>query len=505
MAVKLGNGNWAVKEDKLLAYNDNSGLFFNKEFDFSRGTSATYVAKDGLIKTAGIQPNVVSNGDFATDSDWTKGTGWTIADGSASYDASGTSALTSASTSIVSGKIYRLKFKITTSGFARLNFTTDGSQSLFQPNGNSLNNFADGEYTFYLSAQNNSTALKIFAYNVSGGTSFLIDNVSVQEIQTDTPRIDFTNDTKGHLLLEPQSTNLIPYSEDFSQWSLLGGTAGTVTYVSDLVNPDGSVGGYKISNSGIFVGIGLPSTAQRSIYARSVSGSGNAQLMSHNSNTNNVFTLTEEWQRFELNSSPLVAGNFYVDLRGSETTLDEIYVWGANATNDQDYLTSYIPTTGAASTRNADVCNNSGSAQDFNSEEGVLYAEVASLAEDIGGSKNFSISDGTNNNGVKFAFRTAGSQIGVSVKSNGTTTANNVYNMPVSNFFKVAFKYKTNDCALWVNGTEIATDTSAAMPLDLSSLRFDRGDNGNKFNGKVRNLQVFTEALTDEQLQKLTS
>ena len=38
MAVKLGNGNWAVKEDKLLAYNDNSGLFFNKEFDFSSGT-----------------------------------------------------------------------------------------------------------------------------------------------------------------------------------------------------------------------------------------------------------------------------------------------------------------------------------------------------------------------------------------------------------------------------------------------------------------------------------
>ena len=52
MAVKLGNGNWAVKEDKLLAYNDNSGRFFNKEFDFARGSSATYVAKDGLIKSA---------------------------------------------------------------------------------------------------------------------------------------------------------------------------------------------------------------------------------------------------------------------------------------------------------------------------------------------------------------------------------------------------------------------------------------------------------------------
>ena len=66
MGVKLGNGKWAIKEDKLLAYNDNSGRFFNKEFDFSRGSSATYVAKDGLIKTAGLQEtNLVNNGDFS--------------------------------------------------------------------------------------------------------------------------------------------------------------------------------------------------------------------------------------------------------------------------------------------------------------------------------------------------------------------------------------------------------------------------------------------------------
>ena len=66
MAVKLGNGKWAVKENNLLAYNDNSGQFFNKEFDFTRGSSATYVGKDGLIKTAGLQDtNLVQNGDFS--------------------------------------------------------------------------------------------------------------------------------------------------------------------------------------------------------------------------------------------------------------------------------------------------------------------------------------------------------------------------------------------------------------------------------------------------------
>jgi hypothetical protein len=183
----------AVSDSKLHSVLPNNG---KGDFTFDRSTGATRINRDGLIEEVGyfsselvqngdfseLGSELVTNGDFATDSNWTKGTGWTIADGSASYDASGTSALTSASTSIVSGKIYRLKFKITTSGFARLNFTTDGSQSLFQPNGNSVNSFADGEYTFYLSAQNNSTALKIFAYNVSGGTSFSIDNVSVKQV-----------------------------------------------------------------------------------------------------------------------------------------------------------------------------------------------------------------------------------------------------------------------------------------------------------------------------------
>jgi len=379
MAVKLGNGNWAVKEDKLLAYNDNSGLFFNKDFDFSRGSTATYVGRNGLIASA----------------------------------ASGV------------------------------------------------------------------------------------------------PRIDFTNDTKGHLLLEPSTTNLVPYSEDFSQWSLLGGISGTVTYVSDLVNPDGSVGGYKISNSGAFLSSTLTTTSQRSIYARSVSGTGNAQLMTHNSNTNNIFTLTEQWQRFDLNSAVSSgASTFYVDLRGSETTLDEIYVWGANATNSQDYLTSYIPTTGATSTRNADVCNNSGSAQDFNSEEGVLYAEIAALADDQT-NRAITLSDGTTDNIAQILYASGTSnKIRYIIRSGGvgggnldfSSTANSI-----TNYNKIALRYKLNDAQAWINGTKLSTDTSTNTPVSLTRVDFLYSGIGNSFYGKVRNLQVFTEALTDEQLQKLTS
>ena len=196
---------------------------------------------------------------------------------------------------------------------------------------------------------------------------------------------------------------------------------------------------------------------------------------------------------------------FYVDLgRGSETTLDEIYVWGANATNSQDYPTSYIPTTGATSTRNADVCNNSGSAQDFNSEEGVLYAEIAALDDDLT-SRVISISDGTTNERVQIAYQNVSNRIKAFIIGGGTSTSLIANLTDITDFVKVALKYKSGDYALWVGGIEVQTKTSAFTPTGLSQLNFDSGSGGNDFLGKVRNVQVFTEALTDAELQELTS
>lgn len=49
---KFGNKNWAVKEDYVLAYNDENSNFKPLPFDFTRSSTATYVDSDGLIKTA---------------------------------------------------------------------------------------------------------------------------------------------------------------------------------------------------------------------------------------------------------------------------------------------------------------------------------------------------------------------------------------------------------------------------------------------------------------------
>lgn len=42
---KFGNGNWAVKEDFALAYNDENSNFKPLPFDFTRASSATRVNK----------------------------------------------------------------------------------------------------------------------------------------------------------------------------------------------------------------------------------------------------------------------------------------------------------------------------------------------------------------------------------------------------------------------------------------------------------------------------
>ena len=62
--LKLGKGNWGVKEDSLLAYSDQNNNFIPLPFDFSRASSATVVNKAGLVEsvTSGI-PRI----DFSDD------------------------------------------------------------------------------------------------------------------------------------------------------------------------------------------------------------------------------------------------------------------------------------------------------------------------------------------------------------------------------------------------------------------------------------------------------
>ena len=70
---------------------------------------------------------------------------------------------------------------------------------------------------------------------------------------------------------------------------------------------------------------------------------------------------------------------------------------------------------------------------------------------------------------------------------------------------KFAIKYKVNDVSFWVNGFEIDTDIVATMPSNLSELAFDDGSGANDFYGKTKELAYYDTALTDAELETLTS
>ena len=63
----------AAQGDKFYSVLPSDGV---GDFDFTRNSSATRIAPTGFIETSELfGSELVTNGDFATDSDWTKGTG----------------------------------------------------------------------------------------------------------------------------------------------------------------------------------------------------------------------------------------------------------------------------------------------------------------------------------------------------------------------------------------------------------------------------------------------
>ena len=500
-SIQLGtDGNWAIKEDNLLAYRKDGTRFFNKEFNFSRGSLATFVDKDGLIKVSGVtSTELVINGGFDTDSDWTKNNGATISDGKANIIGDGSTFTYIQQVNVFEiGKYYKITADVTINSGLGLKFQDGTTNENF---GFAL---TTGSYTFYGTA--NSPHFTIGRRH--GGTAFdsYVDNISVKEIQLDVPRIDFKNNTTGHLLLEPQSTNLITYSEDFS---LLDERNNAVVTNNVTVSPSGLLNADEITFDG---------TSDGRVQASFSSTNGQSYTMSvylKNKDLSDVtqvwigfsasgqgqfVTITDEWQRYDVTS---VANGTIEYPRVQFTGTGSLYAWGFQV-EQLPYATSYIPTSGSTVTRNAEVCNNSGSVQDFNSEEGVLYAEIAALANSSE-YREISLNDGNTINAVEIRYTLTANNLQFVVRDNGAATV--APTITLSNaleFNKIAFSYKTDDSKMYVNGIEVAIDTNCTMPNGLNRLSFNWGTI-HPFYGKVKNIKVFKRALSDTELQKLTT
>ena len=123
----------------------------------------------------GVGPELVVNGSFATDTAWTKGTGWTIAAGVASAVATGASALSQVIAALVPGKTYRVTYSITAQGVAG-----DGVAFIVGGPPQSTPRTGVGTYTQDVVCGAGTT----FQFNaaVGGAWEGSIDNVSVRQV-----------------------------------------------------------------------------------------------------------------------------------------------------------------------------------------------------------------------------------------------------------------------------------------------------------------------------------
>jgi hypothetical protein len=183
------------------------------------------------------------------------------------------------------------------------------------------------------------------------------------------------------------------------------------------------------------------------------------------------------------------------------TTTDILYGWGAQ-TETGSVATSYIPTTTAAVTRNADVISLSGAVSGcIGQTEGTIYAEVDVRNFFPSNARIIALSDGTGANSISLQLLSNAIRVTVNLSSSGQADIIATMSAGVN---KIALGYKQNDMILYLNGTSVGTDTTCNIPatnkVDLGNI-----NGGNQLNDRIRAAALYTTRLTNEQLAALTT
>jgi len=359
----------------------------------------------------------------------------------------------------------------------------------------------------------------------------------IEEVAIDVPRLDYSDSNCPSLLLEPQSTNLLTYSEDFSNavWVNVRGIVSESTEIAPNGNTsfelfDTSDNNTHLCYQSVSTTIGLNYSFSCYIKKGTIDFAG----LAFNSNqidtvffdvnlgvilytgtniiSSSIVDAGNGWYRCGIVVEAFLSLHLFRVLTVKDGT-DYSYIGdGTNSIifnlaqlEQLPYATSYIPTAGSTVTRIADAVTGAGDVNSFNDSEGVLYINSSALFDSLS-DRVISISDNTTSERVYISYSSTTNQIAVDVVSGGVSQAPMTHTLTDETVAsKIALKWKLNDCALWVDGVEVATDIVCTMPTGLVDLSFDDGNSANNMYCKLSALKVFTTALSDAELETLTT
>ena len=547
-SLQIGDNNWAVKDGSILGYNIIQDNYLPQPIDFTRASTATRVNAEGLIETSPY--NLLQQSNTFTVSWGLSGTALTS--GQAGYDGSSDAWLLSKDAvvnryifqylSVSETKTFSVYAKANTLNNVRLYSTTGTSSTadfslvdgslLASVNilGSSSEDLGAGWWRFSITTDGTTSLFRIYPDpNGTTAGSIYIQDAQVNIGSTakpyfpttnrlNVPRIDYTGGGFGKLLLEPQRTNLITYSEDFSQWTKQSGGTGTEPVVTsnNTISPDGTQNADKVVfNKGTGVSASDLSIISSSAFTSQTNTSSfyikadiPQKIVIRNSTNWQLINVTTEWQRI---SKTDTGGGIQIGLRdgygiSNVPNTSTVYLWGAQA-EAGSYPTSYIPTTTTAVTRLADAASKTGISSLINSTEGVLYLEIAPTKSTT--NQNFiTLNDGSSNNKVSIRFDYADNKVvffyTLAGVSQGVQSLSD-WDFSITN--KLAFLYQNSNFKSYRNGVQITTSVSGSTAIanTLNKISLDIGNGTSPFNGEIKSLIIFPSVLSDTELATLTT
>ena len=344
-------------------------------------------------------------------------------------------------------------------------------------------------------------------FDVTRATTAYRTNASgiLESVASGVPRLDYP--AAGgcpSLLVEPAATNLALQSRDLSNivWVKLNVTAAKTAIGADGV-ASGATTLTASAASGTILQTIVSASSSRifSAYVRRRTGTGTVEITQDNGTTWTAITLTASYQRF-LSPTGTITNpifGFRILTSGDEIDVDFTQQEAGSV------ATSAIPTVAATATRNADVISKTGVSGFIGQTEGTIYAEVNTRALSTGvGRQILSINDGTLGNRIEL-IKSATDQIEGFISVEGTTQAVISTDTNQNGFYKIAFAYASNNIVLYVNGSLIGADLSAAVPATSVFNLGVRASGDRFFNDRIRAAAIYTTRLSNSELAALTT
>jgi hypothetical protein len=336
------------------------------------------------------------------------------------------------------------------------------------------------------------------------------------------PRLDYLSSSCPRLLLEPQRTNSAQYSEqtDNAYWTKFQATitanqatAPDGTMSADLLTTTASTaviyrGGFTAGALSFFIKAETLSAGARFVIL--VDGVGNASWSANGTlfavtggTATNAVDYGNGWYRCNYNVTSGSVLNYGLENAAVGNTA---FIWGIQNEASASYATSYINTLGASVTRGADAAYKASISTLIGQTEGVAFIDfVWNGLTGVGGYPRVIELWGDLNNYIQLFTVSGSANVYWDLYVGGVPQASGNAAMALGRN-KIAVAYKTNDFAVYKNGTLIASDTSCTVPATSSLGIAGRYDGvGAQLAASVNQALLFKTRLSNADLAALTA